>query len=361
MGDDPPRVRIGIGKERVGRKRQARGGVDADDRAVERRRIARRAQVLAPQGAALGARRRHRAPDAPWRVAAGIDGIPVLPVVGEREARAVAGARVQRPVRAEVDGSYRVARVLLAPVLDQHLLRAGHDIAVRLESREPSADHAAVRGRAGGRRARVTPARRCARRAELVVVRVEDVDVRALREVRIERHPQKAAIPEVVDVRREVREGRRSRVGEAVEDLDRAALLGDEDPAVGRKAHHRRVRQPAERDGLLKRRRRRCACRLRSGRRRRARPEQGQHRDSQSNPDCPSDSAGRHVAEPPPPLPSTTRSHRTNRARNCNAYSAGCGREAEREVAVLVRPPARERQPPRPRARSRSARAGTWR
>ena len=150
----------------------------------------------------------HRAADTARRVTTGVDRVPVLPVVGEREAGSVAGTRVKRPVRAELDRSRRVARVLLAPVLDQHLLRAGHHVAARLESREASADHAAVGGRARGRGAGVPPTRRRARRAELVVVGVEDVDVRVGREVRVERHPEQAAIPEVVDVRREVRERR---------------------------------------------------------------------------------------------------------------------------------------------------------
>ena len=38
---------------------------------------------------------------------------------------------------------------------------------------------------------------------------------------------------------------------EAVEDLDDAALLGDEDAPVGREAHGRRIRQTAEDDLLL--------------------------------------------------------------------------------------------------------------
>ncbi len=87
----------------------------------------------------------------------------VLPVVGEREARAVSAACVRAPVGAELDGPDGVARVLLAPVLDQYLLGAGHHVAGRLETREASADHAAVGGGPGRRRARVSPARRRAR------------------------------------------------------------------------------------------------------------------------------------------------------------------------------------------------------
>src|SRR6266513_1221777 len=41
----------------------------------------------------------------------------------------------------------RVARELLAPVVDQHLLGAGHDIAAGLKPRDASGDEAAVSGR----------------------------------------------------------------------------------------------------------------------------------------------------------------------------------------------------------------------
>jgi hypothetical protein len=54
-----------------------------------------------------------------------------------------------------------------------------------------------------------------------------------------------------VDVRLQVREGRRRRVEDAVEDLDQTALLGDEHTPVGREADDGRVREPAE-DGCLR-------------------------------------------------------------------------------------------------------------
>ena len=148
-----------------------------------------------------------------------------------------------------------MARVLLAPVLDQHLLGAGHDVAGRLEAREPAADDAAVAVAPGGvghgsestpgvpQRGAVPPIGR--------VVGVEDVDVRVGREVGVERDAEQAAVPEVVDVRAQVGEDGRRRVGEVVEDLDQAALLGDEDPAVGGEANGGRVGQAAEDDRLL--------------------------------------------------------------------------------------------------------------
>ncbi len=50
----------------------------------------------------------------------------VLPIVDEVEAGAVAAAHVERAVGTEGQAPDRVARVLLAPVLDQHLLGADH-------------------------------------------------------------------------------------------------------------------------------------------------------------------------------------------------------------------------------------------
>src|SRR5829696_2455522 len=99
-------------------------------------------------------------------------------------------------------------RILLAPVLDQDLLGAGHlvGVGVDLQAREAPADHAAVGGgtRGGGTRvgeyARRAPARRRLCAAELVVVCVEDVDIRVGGEVRVEGQPEQTPVPEVVDV-----------------------------------------------------------------------------------------------------------------------------------------------------------------
>src|SRR5205085_563724 len=71
------------------------------------------------------------------------------------------------------------------------------------------------------------------------VVRVEEIEVRARREARVEREAEQAAVPVVVDLVPEVGDHGRRRVREAVEDLDEPTLLGDEDSAVGREAHIR--------------------------------------------------------------------------------------------------------------------------
>ena len=113
------------------------------------------AQVLAAQRAPFGGRRRQRGAGPARRVAAGVDRAAVLAVVDEVEAGAVAAAGVERAVGAELQGADRVAGVLLAPVLDQHLLGAGHHVAGGLQARQAPADHAAVGGRAGRGRAGV--------------------------------------------------------------------------------------------------------------------------------------------------------------------------------------------------------------
>ena len=54
--------------------------------------------------------------------------------------------------------------------------------------------------------------------------------------------PEQSTIPEVVDVRLEVGDERRRRVGDAVVRDDAAALLGHEDATVGGEADRDRVR-----------------------------------------------------------------------------------------------------------------------
>ena len=106
-------------------------------------------------------------------------GRAVLPVVDVVEARAVAAGDVEIPVAAEQQRADRVAGELLAPVVDEHLLAAGHDVPAELQSRHPPRHEAAVGGRAGRGRAAVVPGRRDA--ADRGVVRVQHVDVRARR------------------------------------------------------------------------------------------------------------------------------------------------------------------------------------
>ncbi len=147
-----------------------------------------------------------------------------------------------------------MARILLAPVLDQHLLGADHRVAGGREARQPPAHDAAVRGRPGRagaaveRGARCAPARRSS--ADRRVVRVEGVHVRAVREARVERQAEQTTVPEVVDLCPEIGEDVGLGVGERVEDLDEPALLGHEHPAVGGEPHHGGVRQSGE-DRLL--------------------------------------------------------------------------------------------------------------
>ena len=208
----------------------------------------RGAQVLAAQGAALGRRRGHGAADPARRVAAGVEGAAVLAVVGEVEAGPVAAGHVQGAVGPEGQVADRVARVLLAPVVDEHLLGAGHLVAGGGQARQPARDHAAVAGRPRRVGAGVAPGRR--RPADGGVVGVEDVHVRAGREVGVHGHAEHAPVPEVVDVGPEVGEHRRRLVGLVVEDLDDAALLGHEDAAVGGELDVGRVGEPAPDDRL---------------------------------------------------------------------------------------------------------------
>ena len=190
-----------------------------------------------PPSAVGGVSARARA--ARW-IAARVDRASVLPPIGEREAGAVPSGDVERSVGAESERTYRVARELLAPVVDQHLLGAGHEVAVGSQLREPTADDTA---RAGRVRAGVSERWRAT--ADGSVERVEDVDKwPAGREPRVESEAEKTAIPEVVNVRREIRERVRRRVGEAVEDLDDAVFLSDEHPAVGDEAHGYGIHQP---------------------------------------------------------------------------------------------------------------------
>jgi hypothetical protein len=67
----------------------------------------------------------------------------------------------------------------------------------------------------------------------------------------VKRETEQSPIPEVVDVRPQVGEGRRRRVRQAVEDLDQPALLGDEHSSIARESHDSRIRQPGEGDALL--------------------------------------------------------------------------------------------------------------
>ena len=172
-----------------------------------------------------------------------------LPVVGRIEVRAVARRQVEGPFRTEHQAADRMARELLAPILDEDVLGPGHDATDRGQPGQPARHDAAVGrgarrvrasvvGRAAGRDVRVRggPARRVGRIlrvAQDVVVGVQDVHVRAARrKARVDREAEHAPVPVVVDVRRQVGEDRRRGVGHARVAKDDALLLGHEDRSV---------------------------------------------------------------------------------------------------------------------------------
>ena len=165
VGDDAPRLQVRAREEGVAGHAQARVRVDADQRPVQAGRVRRRAHVLCAQAPALGRRRREGRPRPARWVTAGVDRVPVLPVVVEVPGRAVAAGHVQVSVGAEVHPSAGVARVLHAPVLDQHLLRARHHVAVGGQPGHPAAHDAAVARAAGRVGAGVAPPRAPCRRS----------------------------------------------------------------------------------------------------------------------------------------------------------------------------------------------------
>jgi hypothetical protein len=271
-GDDPARVGVGAAIERVAGQARARVGVDTEDGAVEAGRVARSSDILAAERPTLGGRRGQRGADSARGVSAWIERVALLAVVGEAPGGTVATTHVERAVGTEGEVTDRVARVLDAPVRDQ--VRFGrHGAAADRQPREAPARDAAVAERTGRSRAWVAqdagrpPFRGVP--AQLGVACEEGVEIGPpRREPWIDRQPEQAAVPVVVDLVTEVRHGGRRRVVEAVERLDQPALLGDEDRAVRREHHVGRVGQPAEDDLLLE------APRERRGRLGRLRPGQ---------------------------------------------------------------------------------------
>ena len=157
-----------------------------------------------------------------------------------------------------------MAGVLHAPVLDQHLLLPAHPPGavdgLRGQPAEPAAGQAAAglgaRPAVGGVGALVevgaggAPAGRRPRVAQDVVVGVEHVDERALRERGVDGQAQHAAVEEVVDLDVEVGEDRGRGPG-PLGHLDHPALLGHEDLAVGREGRRGGDVEPVEHDPLL--------------------------------------------------------------------------------------------------------------
>ena len=193
-----------------------------------------------------------RAADAARRIAARVERHAVLAVVDEVEARAVAAADVERAVGAEVDRADRVARELLAPVLDQHLLGPVHDVAAtpsaaraarRRRSRRPWRPAASARSVVRRSAPPAALCRRSARRACRGRRRTASREVRDAAPARAARDPRSCARWS------QIGERRRGRVGEVVEHLDQTALLGDEHAPVGRE--RRPSAAQAAEDGAL--------------------------------------------------------------------------------------------------------------
>ena len=255
VADHPVLVGVRAAAERViGESRPGRG-VYAEDRSVQHSWLTRRPpQALASKRSASGRRRGHRATHSGGRIAAWILrrrwGIahrpPELAIVGIVEARAFPCADVEHAVGSEPQVAQRMAWELLAPVVDEHLLGAGHHVAQGLEPREAAADDAAVRGGAGVRRAAVGPERCHA--PDRRVVCVEHVDVRIGGKVWGEGDAHQPAVPEVVDVRAQVGKQGRRNVRQAAIHEDPTALLRDEDPTVVGETHAHRVCESAQCD-----------------------------------------------------------------------------------------------------------------
>ena len=71
--DDPPRIDVRGSDQRVAGHRGPGVRIEPQDRSVERRRIARRPEVLGAECAALGSRDGLRAADAGRRITAGVE------------------------------------------------------------------------------------------------------------------------------------------------------------------------------------------------------------------------------------------------------------------------------------------------
>src|SRR5690554_6594056 len=164
----------------------------------------RREQVLGTQRTALGRLGNHHSSGAAGGITAGIAGrrgpgphTSGLAVVGRAERGTIPATDIEGAISAEHQVTDRVARELLAPIMDQHLDVAGSHWqvggVVDLDPGELCRDHATVRGAAGYVRALVAVDPRSALphlgRApgdgEGDTVGVEHVDERLVRVVRM--------------------------------------------------------------------------------------------------------------------------------------------------------------------------------
>ena len=265
---DAPRVRVRARGERVtgGGRPRRRVRVDAHERAVEARRVARRAHVLRAERATLARGRVHHRRLARGRrdgdrVTARVDGrVGVarvrdrpapLAVVVDREAGAVAPREVELAVRTEGHGSAAVAGELRAVVMQElDAARRGSDVRGEVDgvAGELAGDDAAVvrRARPGGSAgAAVVPDRR--RPARGGVVDVVDVEVRtAGQEARVEDHVEQPAVPVIVHLAAEVEDLARRGVVDRSEGIHDALLLRDERAAIGGETDREGAVEPAE-------------------------------------------------------------------------------------------------------------------
>ena len=141
----------------------------------------------------------------------------------------------------------------MKPVFHQHLLRTGHHIAVRLQTRKSCARHTPgsgqVRARVGGS-ASGAPAGRCPPNRRIIGVKY--VNIRTRWKVRIQDHSEQAPISEVVYLRPQIGEDCRRRCRKAVIDLDDPTFLCNENTAIRRELNNRRLKKPGEDEGILK-------------------------------------------------------------------------------------------------------------
>ncbi len=262
--DDPLLVEVAARYERIAGRRQAGGRIDAQDGSIEDARLAGCSpRALAAESAALGRRLGLRGSQRKRRVAARVRGrraartAAELAPVGRVEARAVAPGHVQVSVRAEGESSGRVAGILLAPVLDEDLLARGPGRSGGRQARKVSADHAAVPGGPGRRRAAVgCGAGRSPEGghvADVGIVRIQHVDVVVRLEIGVDGEAEQSPVPEVVDLRSQVDHRRRGVGRDVREHLDEPGLLGNENAAVGQEPDDGGVGQAAEDDDFVKR------------------------------------------------------------------------------------------------------------
>ena len=158
--------------------------VDAQDRPAVAERIAGRADILRPQRATL---------------VIGVVADVALAGINDKMVRPLARADIELTIGAEGDVVDRVGDALLAPVLDQHLLRPGGRRAGQVEARQATGGWAAGRQAA---RALVVPDRRGP--ADRRVIGVGGINVGGGGELRIERQARQAVVPVGVDLRLDV-------------------------------------------------------------------------------------------------------------------------------------------------------------